>query len=111
MRDYSKLLNWREEPMSGIIEEPGSSVHYETGSWRSFRPIWDPEKCIQCFHCWAYCPDASILVEDDKVVGIDYAHCKGCGICAKECPPKAGAIEMILESDAKEKECEAAGKS
>ena len=107
MRDYSKLLTWREEPMSGIIEEPGSSVHYETGSWRTFRPVWDSEKCIQCFRCWAYCPDASVLVEDGKVVGIDYAHCKGCGICAKECPPKAGAIEMVLESEMREKEPEA----
>jgi len=110
MRDYSKLLNWQEEPMSGIIEEPGSSVHYHTGSWRSYRPVWDSEKCIQCFRCWAYCPDASILAEDGKITGIDLDHCKGCGICAKECPAKPAAIEMVLESDAREKDREAAGK-
>jgi Pyruvate/2-oxoacid:ferredoxin oxidoreductase delta subunit len=34
------------------------------------------------------CPDSSILVEAGKVVGIDDKHCKGCGICAKECPTK-----------------------
>jgi len=110
MRDYNKLYAWHEEPMAGMIKEPGSSVHYETGSWRTFRPIWDSEKCIHCLRCWAYCPDASVLVEDGKVTGIDYVHCKGCGICAKECPSKAKAIEMILESDAKEKERQAAGK-
>jgi pyruvate ferredoxin oxidoreductase delta subunit len=27
--------------------------------------------------------------------GIDYAHCKGCGICAKVCP--VSCIEMVKE--------------
>ena len=34
--------------------------------------------------------------DDEKVRGIDYYHCKGCGICAKECP--ADAITMVEES-------------
>ena len=38
--------------------------------------------------CYFYCPDASIIIEDGKAVGIDLKHCKGCGICAKECPAK-----------------------
>jgi len=45
--------------------------------------------------CYFYCPDASIIVENGKAVGIDLLHCKGCGICAKECP--AGAIAMKSE--------------
>ena len=47
------------------------------------------------------CPDSAILVEDAKVVGIDLEHCKGCGICAAECPPKVKAIKMVLEREAK----------
>ena len=39
--------------------------------------------------------DASIQVADGKVTGIDYDHCKGCGICSKEC--KFGAITMEAE--------------
>jgi pyruvate ferredoxin oxidoreductase delta subunit len=46
--------------------------------------------------CWAFCPDGSILVEEGKVTGIDLAHCKGCGICAQECPRKA--ISIVEES-------------
>ena len=95
----SDKKGWRDLPIGGIIVEAGGAESYETGSWRSFRPIWFPDRCIQCLRCWSYCPDAAILQEDGKVTGIDYVHCKGCGICARECPKKAHAIEMKPESD------------
>ena len=63
-----------------------------TGSWRTYRPDWDEEKCVHCLRCWILCPDSSIVVKDGKVTGIDYDHCKGCGICSEECPKDA--IEM-----------------
>jgi pyruvate ferredoxin oxidoreductase delta subunit len=43
--------------------------------------------------CYFYCPDASIIIEGGKAVGIDLKHCKGCGICAKECPEHAIAMQ------------------
>jgi pyruvate ferredoxin oxidoreductase delta subunit len=46
-----------------------------------------------------YCPEGSIIVEDGKVIGIDMKHCKGCGICAKECPEKIKAIKMVNENE------------
>jgi len=92
--------SWKEIPIGGIIEEAGNADSYETGSWRTYRPIWDAGKCIHCLACWIACPDSSILLEDGKMVGIDYAHCKGCGICAFECPDKISALEMVLETDA-----------
>ncbi len=36
------------------------------------------------------------------MTGIDYDFCKGCGICAYECP--RDAITMIDEADARKKE-------
>ena len=96
----SKIKGWREIPIGGIITDAGNSQEYETGGWRSFRPIWDEGKCNNCKVCWVYCPDGSIRVWDGVVSGIDLAHCKGCGICAKECPQ--GAIEMVEESKAEE---------
>jgi pyruvate ferredoxin oxidoreductase delta subunit len=45
-------------------------------------------------------------VKDGKVKGIDYEHCKGCGICAEVCPPKIKAIEMVREGKDKEEEQE-----
>jgi ferredoxin len=35
-----------------------------------------------------------VIAKEDR--RIDYRYCKGCGLCAKECPSKA--IEMIKSS-------------
>jgi pyruvate ferredoxin oxidoreductase delta subunit len=94
-----KEKGWKDLPMGGIIDEPGNAVEYKTGDWRTYRPIWHEDKCIHCFICWIYCPDNAILAKDGKIIGVDLEHCKGCGICAHECPDKANAIEMKLEAE------------
>lgn len=87
------MKGWKEIPEGGLILEPGNSAEYKTGSWRAKKPVWDKEKCINCFICWIYCPDGSIVVENEKIKGINYDYCKGCGICANECPKKAINME------------------
>jgi 2-oxoacid:acceptor oxidoreductase delta subunit (pyruvate/2-ketoisovalerate family) len=47
--------------------------------------------------CWLYCPDSAIRAAGGRVVDIDYDHCKGCGVCAAVCPPRANAIRMVPE--------------
>jgi len=92
---------WRSIPLGGVITEAGSAELYQTGDWRSQRPVWHADRCTNCMLCWVYCPDASIKVENGKVVGIDYYHCKGCGVCSAECPVKPEkAITMIDEAEA-----------
>ncbi|MGC8937150.1 MAG: 4Fe-4S binding protein [Candidatus Methanomethylicaceae archaeon] len=79
-----------------VILEPGSSTRYETGNWRTFRPVVDPKKCTSCGICWLYCPDIAIgVIQKGRPAEIDYRYCKGCGICANECPVKA--ITMVSE--------------
>lgn len=58
---------------------------------RTQRPIHHEEACIQCDQCWIFCPEGCI----DRRAGyaIDYAFCKGCGICANECPKQAMTME------------------
>jgi pyruvate ferredoxin oxidoreductase delta subunit len=75
-------------PLGGLIEEAGTAENYETGGWGTFKPVLDLDVCIQCLFCWVFCPDSAILTEAGKVVAIDYMHCKGCAICAHECPTK-----------------------
>lgn len=99
-----KMKGWKELAIGGRIEQGGNAVEYETGSWRTFRPVRDEEKCIHCLLCWISCPDSAIKVEDGKVVDIDLNHCKGCGICAEVCPPKVHAIEMVEEAEFAKKE-------
>jgi pyruvate ferredoxin oxidoreductase delta subunit len=80
--------------MGAVVIEPGSSVKYKTGDWRAFKPVVDKSKCVNCLLCWIYCPDSAII-RLEKWVEVKYEHCKGCGICAHECPTKA--IEMVEE--------------
>jgi pyruvate ferredoxin oxidoreductase delta subunit len=88
-------LTGEELPRGATIPASGNSDEYVTGGWRSERPYRDDDKCTQCLLCWVFCPDTSVLVKDEKVYDFDYDHCKGCGICAHECP--ADAIEMVPE--------------
>lgn len=55
-------------------------------------------RCVECDNCLIFCPDVSILVNDDRQFGysLDYDYCKGCGICQAECP--RAAITMIDEN-------------
>ncbi len=87
---------WKELPR-GLIIEPGNSVNYETGSWRALRPIINLEKCPHCMFCWLFCPDGSIIVKNSQVTGVDLRYCKGCGICAVECPRQV--ITMVEEAE------------
>ena len=43
---------------------------------------WTRRNASSCLLCVPFCPDSSLPVQDGKLVGIDYHHCKGCGICA-----------------------------
>ena len=83
---------WHELDIACIIDEPGTSRYYKTGSWRTLTPKIDYEKCNKCGMCFIYCPDMAIKEREDGYFEIDLNYCKGCGICAKEC--KFGAITL-----------------
>lgn len=91
-----KKLSARELPVGDILEA-GSAKQFKTGDWKTSRPVWNEQKCIHCLSCWVACPDSAIKTKDGKITGIDLEHCKGCGICAKECPVKISAIVMEKE--------------
>lgn len=76
---------------------PGGLLTYKTGSWRTFRPVFEREKCNACWLCWVFCPEGTIG-RADQGIQIHYDYCKGCGICAEECP--RSAISMVKEGSA-----------
>lgn len=54
--------------------------------------------CIACDNCWTLCPDSAVLktrkqASDGSHYIFDYDFCKGCGLCAHECP--TGFIRMV----------------
>lgn len=92
-KETEKKKGWKDIPIGGMINKPGTAKDYKTGGWRTFKPIINKKECINCLQCWLYCPDSSIIVKDGEVIGIDYDHCKGCGICASICPKKCIKME------------------
>jgi len=91
------MKSWQELPSGAVITDPGSSRNFLTGSWRSYRPVWVEESCIQCMLCWIYCPDMSVTTGEGKRGAFDYDFCKGCGICALECLGKKGQKAIVME--------------
>jgi len=57
--------------------------------------------CLACDNCWTLCPDVAVLKTREVAIDgshyvFDYGYCKGCGLCAHECP--TGYIVMQEES-------------
>ena len=52
--------------------------------------------CFECDNCYGVCPDNAIIKRGPSRFEINLDYCKGCGLCAEECP--CGAIEMLSES-------------
>jgi 2-oxoacid:acceptor oxidoreductase delta subunit (pyruvate/2-ketoisovalerate family) len=77
-----------EEVVAGLDE---STALYEA------RRCLSCGNCFSCDNCYGVCPDNAVLKlgGEDEPYAFDYDYCKGCGICAAECP--CGAIEMVPE--------------
>jgi pyruvate ferredoxin oxidoreductase delta subunit len=67
-------------------------------SWRIIKPVYNRDICIDCQNCWVWCPDTSIVSRDKQMLGIDYDHCKGCGVCVEVCPTNPKSLLMFGEA-------------
>jgi len=91
-KDYKKPAHIDEYPL-GPQYDAGHLPETNAG-WRTFRPVVDHETCIYCLRCYLVCPDGTIFKNEGKI-DIDLDYCKGCGVCAYECPKDA--ISMVKE--------------
>ncbi len=81
-------------------ERPYAEFNSFTASvadWRVVKPIYNRDICIDCQNCWVFCPDTSIISRDKKMIGIDFDHCKGCGVCVEVCPTNPKSLLMFEE--------------
>lgn len=54
--------------------------------------------CFECDNCYGVCPDNAVIkLGPGKRFEFNYDYCKGCGVCAAECP--CGAIKMVPEEN------------
>lgn len=95
-------MGTRECGHKSAMSRPSVGEAGHTGDWRTERPVVDQAKCTavktegaSCFRCWLYCPEAVIARQVPITIDLDY--CKGCAICAEECP--TDAITMQPEAD------------
>ncbi len=76
-----------EEVVSGLDE---SNALFEA------RRCLSCGNCFECDNCYGICPDNAITkLGPGERFEFKYDYCKGCAMCATECP--CGAIKMVLE--------------
>ncbi len=97
MTKQESELTWKDLEVGNIVIEPGSARQYRTGDWRSERPIVDKNKCVKCGLCFIFCPEGCIEQDSEGYFTANLFYCKGCGICARECWPKA--ITVVEEEN------------
>ncbi len=102
---YDKLRPWyftkdkRNEPYSLF---PSERVYHFQEIHSGFIDNSESKRCFSCGvcnlcdNCQIFCPDSAISLQNGKYV-IDLEYCKGCGVCAEECPRYAisSSIEAI----------------
>jgi pyruvate ferredoxin oxidoreductase delta subunit len=88
-------LTWHDLGIGMIVTDMGNAKQYQTGDWRSDKPVVDKNKCIKCGLCSIFCPEGCISQTPEGHFEANLFYCKGCGICARECWPQA--ITMVEE--------------
>ena len=66
MTDINKETPACKMTIGGEIYQAGNAREFKTGDWRSVKPVYIPEKCIQCGLCFPVCPEDAIPVGKDQ---------------------------------------------
>ena len=88
MLELARRTTTFEEVQHGLDE---TNALYET---RRCLPCGN---CFECDNCYGVCPDNAVIkLGPGRRFQFNYDYCKGCGVCAQECP--CGAIAMVPEA-------------
>ena len=95
----------QEPPLRPVAERIRDEKEIEPGLdaaalEREVQRCFSCGNCLACDNCWNLCPDFAVLkteepTEDGSCYVFDYDFCKGCGLCAAECP--TAFIRMVDE--------------
>ncbi len=108
LADFGKLNTWyysdadkTVRPMLDIIRRKTSFDEVQ-GGLNEGNALFEARRCMscgncfECDNCYGVCPDNAVIkLGPGKRFKFNYDYCKGCGLCAAECP--CGAIKMVPE--------------
>jgi len=87
MLETARRIDTFEEIQGGLDE---TNALYEA------RRCLSCGNCFECDNCYGVCPDNAVIkLGPGDRFKFNYDYCKGCGVCAQECP--CGAIKMVPE--------------
>jgi NADPH-dependent glutamate synthase beta subunit-like oxidoreductase len=91
------------QPMLDIIRRQSSFEEVQGGLDES-NALFEARRCLscgncfECDNCYGVCPDNAVIkLGPGQRFKFNLDYCKGCGICATECP--CGAIAMVAEDN------------
>jgi len=99
----------RLDPVEILCASPAERIHtFEEihHPLNEVQVLYEAQRCMscgacpRCDNCYIFCPDAAIRHSSEPGVNytIDLKHCKGCGICAAECPRFCIELKPLSQS-------------
>jgi 2-oxoacid:acceptor oxidoreductase delta subunit (pyruvate/2-ketoisovalerate family) len=108
LADFSRLNTWYYSDAPATVRprldaaRRISTFDEVTGGLDESTAVFEARRCMscgncfECDNCYGVCPDNAVInLGPGRRYEIDLDYCKGCGICAAECP--CGAIDMVPE--------------
>jgi NADPH-dependent glutamate synthase beta subunit-like oxidoreductase len=108
LAEFNLLNSWyytdADPTMQPTLEEVRRRTTFEevVGGLDAATALFEARRCLscgncfECDNCFGVCPDNAIVkLGPGKRFEINYDFCKGCAMCAAECP--CGAIVMVPE--------------
>jgi 2-oxoacid:acceptor oxidoreductase delta subunit (pyruvate/2-ketoisovalerate family) len=109
LADFEKLNTWYYDDAPAAVQPGLDIIRRQTsfdeviGALNEDNALFEARRCLscgncfECDNCYGVCPDNAVKkLGPGKRFEFNYDFCKGCGLCATECP--CGAIEMVPET-------------
>jgi 2-oxoacid:acceptor oxidoreductase delta subunit (pyruvate/2-ketoisovalerate family) len=109
LADFDKLNSWyytdADQSVQPALELERRRTTFEEihGGLDETTALFEARRCLscgncfECDNCYGVCPDNAVIkLGPGKRFEFNYDFCKGCGLCAAECP--CGAIRMEPET-------------
>jgi NADPH-dependent glutamate synthase beta subunit-like oxidoreductase len=109
LADFERLNTWYYTDADRVVQPRLDMIRRHTtfeeikGGLDESNALFEARRCLscgncfECDNCYGVCPDNAVVkLGPGKRFDFNYDFCKGCGLCAAECP--CGAIDMTPET-------------